>query len=103
MAKGLDAGHGRAAVYSSTAAAASPRSVSFWHLDYAFAFPTRPVFHSIGDMVTFWIELIDDGQISWNVDGEWHIREPVSDSIHQRIRGVPTEPIRQHFNTIGDS
>jgi hypothetical protein len=65
--------------------------VPVWHLDYSFDFPTRPVFDSIGDMVSFWIDLIDDGQISWDADGEWHIREPVSDSIHQRIRGVPTD------------
>jgi hypothetical protein len=61
-----------------------------WHLDYAFDFPSRPVFDSIGDMVSFWIELIDDGQISWDPNGEQHIRQPVPDAIHQRIRGVPT-------------
>ncbi|MEN3267946.1 SMI1/KNR4 family protein [Pseudonocardia sp.] len=65
--------------------------VPVWHLDYAFAFPTRPVFDSIGDMVSFWIELIDDGQIYWDPNGEQHMREPVADAIHQRIRGVPTD------------
>lgn len=65
--------------------------VPVWHLDYSFDFPTHSVFDSIGDMVSFWIELIDNGQIFWDADGEWHIREPVSDAIHQRIRGVPTD------------
>jgi hypothetical protein len=64
-----------------------------WHFEYSFDLdrPTRPVFDSIGDMVSFWIELIDNGQIFWDVHGEWHIREPVSDAVHQRIRGVPTD------------
>ena len=65
--------------------------VPVWHLDYAFDFPTRPVFDSIGDMVAFWIELIDDGQVTWDANGDEHIREPVPDAVHQRIRGVPTD------------
>ena len=65
--------------------------VPVWHLDYSFDFPTRPVFGSIGDMVSFWIELIDDGQISWDAQGEWPMRQPVPDAVLQWIMGVPTD------------
>jgi hypothetical protein len=65
--------------------------VPVWHFDYAFDFPTRPVFASIGDMVSFWIELIDDGQISWDADGEEHVRQPVPEPILERMSGVPTD------------
>jgi hypothetical protein len=69
--------------------------VPVWHFDYAFDFPTRPVFESIGDMVSFWIELIDDGHVSWDAGGEEHIRQPVPEAILERISGVrPTEPDR---------
>ncbi|MEN3267947.1 hypothetical protein [Pseudonocardia sp.] len=69
--------------------------VPVWHLDYAYDFPTRPVFASIGAMVSFWIDLIDDGQISWDANGEWHIanRSPTqSSSASEAYR--PTEPTR---------
>jgi hypothetical protein len=64
-----------------------------WHFEYSFNFdhPTRPVFESIGDMVAFWIELIDDGQIFWNTKGDWGIRDGVPDAITRRIWGVPTD------------
>jgi hypothetical protein len=64
-----------------------------WHLEYSFDLdsPTRPVFESIGDMVAFWIELIDDDQIFWSSDGEWGIREPVPETVSHRIWGVPTD------------
>ena len=64
-----------------------------WHFDYSFDFdrPTRPVFDSIGDMVSFWIELIDNGQVVWATEGEGRLRQPVSDAVQQRIKGVPTD------------
>jgi hypothetical protein len=64
-----------------------------WHFDYSFDLdrPTRPVFDSIGDMVSFWIELIDNGQVVWATEGEGRLREPVPETIRQRIRGVPTD------------
>jgi hypothetical protein len=64
-----------------------------WHFDYSFDFdrPTRPVFDSIGDMVSFWIELIDNDQIVWGAEGEGRLRESVPDAIRQRIWGVPTD------------
>lgn len=73
--------------------------VPVWHLDYSYDFPARPVFASIGDMVSFWIELVDNGHISWDVNGEWHIHEPVSDAIQQRIRGVP--PVKYADGRLG--
>jgi hypothetical protein len=71
--------------------AAAP--VPVWHFEYSFDHdhPTRPVFDSIGDMVSFWIELIDDGQITWDAAGEEHIRQPIPDAILQRMTGVPTD------------
>jgi hypothetical protein len=66
--------------------------VPVWHFDYSFDHdhPTRPVFASIGDMVTFWIELIDAGHLYWDADN-WHIRDTVPETISERICGVPTD------------
>ena len=66
--------------------------VPVWHFDYSFDHdhPTRPVFASIGDMVTFWIELIDAGHLYWDADN-WHIRDTVPEAISERICGVPTD------------
>jgi hypothetical protein len=33
--------------------------VAVWHYDYEQGYPTRPVFDSIGEMLRFWIALID--------------------------------------------
>jgi hypothetical protein len=45
--------------------------VAVWHYDYEFPRPTRPVFASIGDMVAFWIQLIDDDLMVWDVERGW--------------------------------
>jgi hypothetical protein len=49
------------------------------------------VFESIGDMVAFWIQLIDDGLTVWDVERGWKVREPVSTDIQQMIAGVPSD------------
>jgi hypothetical protein len=87
------AGHGREAASHLRLPRRHRGASPVWHLDYSFDFdrPTPPVFDSIGDMVTFWIELIDDGQISWDAEGDEPIRQPVPDAILRRMTGVPTD------------
>lgn len=66
--------------------------VPIWHFDYEFEYPTRPVFASIGDMVTFWIETIDSGEIYWSGhEGLWRAREPLAEDVAQRYGGVPSD------------
>lgn len=71
---------------------AADAPVPVWHLDYAYDPPTRPVFDSIGDMVAFWIELINAGQLRWSPQsGGWIPREPTPEAVLLRITGVPTD------------
>lgn len=65
--------------------------VAVWHYDYEFPRPTRPVFDSIGDMVAFWIQLIDDNLIVWDVERGWQLREPIPTDLRQKIAGVPSD------------
>jgi hypothetical protein len=66
--------------------------VPVWHYDYAFNYPNRPVFGSIGDMVRFWIDLIDAGHMFWNPDiGTWDAREPLPTAIAEMLGGVPDD------------
>jgi hypothetical protein len=53
--------------------------------------PTRPSFASVGDMVAFWIELIDEDLMYW--DGRlWQIRDDrISEEAMQRLSGVPQD------------
>jgi hypothetical protein len=64
-----------------------------WHFEYSFDFdrPTRPVFDSIGDMVAFWIELIDGGHVSWDAAGDWVFQESMPEAARRRVWGVPTD------------
>jgi hypothetical protein len=64
-----------------------------WHFDYSFDLdrPTRPVFDSIGDMVLFWIDLIERRLMSWDAEGELHLQEPIPPEALQKISGVPTD------------
>lgn len=66
--------------------------VPVWHYDYAaFDFPSRPVFASIGDMVAFWIDLIDQGSMFWRGESWWIDEATMPDDALQRLRGVPTD------------
>ncbi|WP_445152677.1 SMI1/KNR4 family protein [Baekduia sp. Peel2402] len=62
-----------------------------WNHHVEIEAPTRPVFASVGDMVSFWIELIDDDLMYW--DGRlWQIRDDrISDEAMQRLSGVPQD------------
>jgi hypothetical protein len=64
--------------------------VPVWHYYQGFEFPTRPMFDSIGDMVLFWIELIDDGHMHWE-NRTWWMREPVRKDVLFRLGGVPAD------------
>lgn len=64
--------------------------VAVWHYDYASDVPTKPVFASIGDMFTFWIELIDDGVMYWERP-YWKLRNPLPDAVATKLAGVPRE------------
>jgi hypothetical protein len=63
--------------------------VPVWHYDHEYDLPTRPVFGSIGDLVAFWIELIDDGWMAWEINRAWYLNTPLPDELAQKIRGVP--------------
>jgi hypothetical protein len=65
--------------------------VAVWHYDYEFPRPSRPVFESIGDMVAFWIQLIDDNRMFWDVEHGWQLHEPVPADVRQKIAGVPSD------------
>ncbi|WP_445152674.1 SMI1/KNR4 family protein [Baekduia sp. Peel2402] len=65
--------------------------VPIWNYHVEIDPPTRPVFASVGDMVSFWIELIDDDLMYW--DGRlWQIRDDrISEEAMQRLSGVPQD------------
>lgn len=65
--------------------------VPVWHYSYDDEFPTRPVFASIGEMVEFWVALIDDGHMYWNGETWWGDEASVPAEALQRLRGVPTD------------
>jgi len=62
-----------------------------WNYHVEIDAPTRPVFASVGDMVAFWIELIDDDLMYW--DGRlWQVRDDrISEEAMQRLSGVPQD------------
>lgn len=63
--------------------------VPVWHEAPEWPPPTRPVFASVGDMITFWISLIDEGLMYW--DGKrWQIRDDIAPShVLEALSGVP--------------
>jgi hypothetical protein len=71
--------------------------VAVWHYDYEQGYPTRPVFDSIGEMLRFWMALIDEGQMFWDPDvtgtgvADWRVREPLPHEIARTLGGVPTD------------
>jgi hypothetical protein len=62
-----------------------------WNYHVEIEAPTRPSFASVGDMVAFWIELIDEDLMYW--DGRlWQIRDDrISEDAMQRLSGVPQD------------
>jgi hypothetical protein len=70
---------------------ADDEPVPVWHYYQGFEFPPRPMFDSIGDMVLFWIELIDDGHLRWERGRGWRMREPVREDVLFRLGGVPAD------------
>jgi hypothetical protein len=62
--------------------------VPIWHYGPEAEPATRPVFASIGDMVTFWIMLIDDGRMYWD-DNMWQIRDDMAGQVLRLLRGIP--------------
>jgi len=68
----------------------SPSSpVPVWHYMHGFSFPTRPVFESIGNMVSYWIELIDGEVMQWSVERGWFVNEPTSPDVREMLGGIP--------------
>jgi hypothetical protein len=64
--------------------------VAVWHYD-PVDHPTRPVFQSIGDMVSFWITLVDEGYLTWSVETSWRTREPLPARFNELLAGVPSD------------
>ncbi|WP_445152676.1 hypothetical protein [Baekduia sp. Peel2402] len=64
--------------------------VPVWHYGSDWGTPTRPVFASIGDMVSFWIELIEDGSMNWE-DPMWRRRADLPEELGERLSGVPQD------------
>jgi hypothetical protein len=62
-----------------------------WHYGADWGMPTRPVFDSLGDMVSFWIELIDAGQVLYDPAAGWNEIESVPPEVGLRIRDVPID------------
>jgi len=62
--------------------------VPVWHYGYDWPDPTRPVFASIGDMVAFWIELIDDGLMYWD-HAQWRVGDAIPGETLEKLSGVP--------------
>jgi hypothetical protein len=65
--------------------------VPVWHYYLGFEMPTRPVFGSIGEMVLYWKSLVDEGAMTWTVEGGWRLTEPVPPEVIERLGGVPTD------------
>jgi hypothetical protein len=65
--------------------------VPVWHYFQGFDFPTRPMFDSIGDMVAFWIQLMEEDHTIWSREFGWHLREPAPEDVIFRLGGVPTD------------
>lgn len=62
--------------------------VPVWHYDYWGEPPTRPQFESIGEMLLYWMSLVDQGHAFWH-DGSWKLREPVPAEVRSMLGGVP--------------
>jgi hypothetical protein len=65
-------------------------TVPVWHYD-PVDHPTRAVFQSIGDMVTLWIEILDNGIWTWSVEKGWQSRDPLPAEITESLTGVPQD------------
>lgn len=63
--------------------------VPVWHYDYVSPPPTRPVFAGIGEMVAFWIELIDTNIMYWDTRA-WKVRDLPQD-VERKLLGVPAD------------
>jgi hypothetical protein len=62
--------------------------VPIWHYGPDWEEPTRPVFASVGDMVAFWVKLIDDDLMYWD-RALWQMRDSAPANIRERLSGVP--------------
>lgn len=64
--------------------------VPVWYYDYEQAEPTRPRFASIGEMVSFWIRLVDESYLTFDApQGFWIAPSPLPDEISRLLVGVP--------------
>jgi hypothetical protein len=61
-----------------------------WHYDPVDQ-PTRPIFHTIGDMVTLWIELIDEGYWAWSAEHGWRPCRPLPTNMSWLVTGIPSD------------
>lgn len=62
--------------------------VPVWHYDYEP--PGRPRYESIGEMLSYWMSLVDSGQ-AFRRDGLWKLREPVPADVRFMLGGVPSD------------
>lgn len=69
---------------------AADKPVPVWHYDYWGEPPTRPQFESIGEMLLYWMSLVDRGHAFWQ-DGSWRLREPIPDDVRSMLGGVPSD------------
>jgi hypothetical protein len=59
-----------------------------WHFDVAYDEPIE-MFPSFGDMVQFWIELIDRGHMTWDREAQlWRLAEDLPESVSHRLWGA---------------